>query len=220
VTERRAERAIRLRRETPTFVRYTRPAVLPQSAEREPFHFPGGDLTAASIDDIREVAKFVWPKPVSRLRNRDRGLYKIASFLREHEGATWQQRWNASKLHAGPIAARDVCGGGSIGGEYTQAVQALFALRVVRPTLSAFRINRFTIYPDYLVPAEDDPALERYVAAVESTDIKDAIRVILVRNRSDVWASLTGAENRASPKPALRGADPRPAGRRAACRRP
>ena len=55
-------------------------------------------------------------------------------------------------------------------------MQALFALRIVRPTLSAVRINRFTIYPDYLVAAEDDAALDRYVAAVESTDIKDDFR--------------------------------------------
>ena len=106
----------------------------------------------------------VWPNPVSRLRSRDRGLYKIASFLGEHEGATWQERWDASELHSGVIAGRDVCGGGTAGGEYTQAVQALFALRVVRPTLSAMRINRFTIYPDYLVAAEDDAALDRYIA--------------------------------------------------------
>ena len=84
-----------------------------------------------------------------------------------------QERWDASDLHDGVVAAREVGGGGTAGGEYTQAVQALFALRVVRPTLSALRINRFTIYPDYLVAAEDDAALDRYVAAVESTDIKD-----------------------------------------------
>ena len=40
-------------------------------------------------------------------------------------------------------------GGGTPGAEYTQGVQTLFALRVVRPTLSAFRINRFTIYAEY-----------------------------------------------------------------------
>ncbi|MCW2628049.1 MAG: hypothetical protein JWR48_4771 [Mycobacterium sp.] len=172
----------------PSFVRYTRPAVLPRSAEREPSHFPRGDLTCAAMDDIREVAKRVWPKPVSRLRSRDRGLYKIASFLGEHEGATWQQRWDASELHAGAIAARDVCGGGSCGGEYTQAVQTLFALRVVRPTLSAFRINRFTIYADYLTAAEDDPPLDRYVAAVESTDVKDIFKRWAV---FDVCVALT-----------------------------
>lgn len=129
MTERRAERAVRIRREQPSFVPYTRPAVQPKSAEREPFHFPRGDLRSAAVDDIREVAKQVWPKPISRLRSRDRGLYKFASFLREHGGATWQQRWDASELHSGVIAAREVCGGGDTGSEYTQAVQTLLALR-------------------------------------------------------------------------------------------
>ena len=79
-------------------------------------------------------------------------MYKFASFLGEHGGATWQQRWDASELHYGVIAAREVCGGGDTGSEYTQASQTLFALRIVRPTLPAFRINRFTIYADISPP--------------------------------------------------------------------
>ncbi len=173
MSERRAERAIRIRRDQQSPIRYTRPALLPQSAESEPCHFPRGDLRAASVDEIRDVAKQVWPEPVSRVRSRDRGIYKIAGFLGEHDGATWQQRWDASKLADGAIAAREICGGGHSGSEYTAGAQALFALRVVRPTLSAFRINRFTIYPDYLATAENDPALDRYLKAVASAEIKD-----------------------------------------------
>ena len=68
----------------------------------------------------------------------------------------------------GEVAAREVGGGGTAGTEYTEGVQTLFALRIVRPTLSALRINQLTIYPQYVVPAEDDGGLNRYAAAVDA----------------------------------------------------
>ncbi|MDX1886877.1 site-specific integrase [Mycolicibacterium sp. 120270] len=176
MSERRAERAVRLRREQPGLVRYTRPAIVPALIWREPFHFPQGDLRAADVEEIRPIAKQLWPEPVSRRRSRDRGLYKLTAFLAEHPGATWQQRWDASPLGRGEVAAREVAGGGTAGTEYTEGVQTLFALRIVRPTLTALRINQLTIYPQYVVPAEDDDELHRYAAAVDAAAMSDLFK--------------------------------------------
>lgn len=173
MTERRAERALRLRRDQPGSVRYTRPAVVPTFDERNPTHFPRGDLRCADVEEVRTVAKQVWPDPANRRRSRDRGLYKLAAFLAEHSGDTWQQRWDASPLGDGQVAARAVSGGGTVGTEYTQGVQTLFALRIVRPTLAALRINQLTIYPQYVVPAENDEGLNRFVAAVNAATLSD-----------------------------------------------
>jgi hypothetical protein len=173
VNERRADRALRLRRDQPGSVRYTRPAVVPTFDQREPMHFPRGDLRCADVDKIRTVAKQVWPDPASRRRSRDRGLYKLAALLVEHPGDTWQQRWDASPLGDGQIAARAVGGGGAVGTEYTQGVQTLFALRIVRPTLVALRINQLPIYPQYVVPAEHDDGLNRFAAAVSAVTLSD-----------------------------------------------
>lgn len=173
MNERRAERALRLRRDQPGSVRYTRPAVVPTFDQRDPTHFPRGDLRWADIEEIRAVAKQVWPDPASRRRSRDRGLYKLAALLAEHPGDTWQQRWDASPLGSGQIAARAVGGGGAVGTEYTQGVQTLFALRVVRPTLVALRINQLPIYPQYVVPAENDDGLNRFAAAVSAATMSD-----------------------------------------------
>lgn len=136
-------------------------------------HFPRGDLRCADVEKIRAIAKQVWPDPASRRRSRDRGLYKLAALLAEHPGATWQQRWDASPLGDGQIAARALGGGGAVGTEYTQGVQTLFALRIVRPTLAALRINQLPIYPQYVVPAESDDGLNRFAAAVSAATMSD-----------------------------------------------
>ncbi|MCV7226475.1 site-specific integrase [Mycolicibacterium komossense] len=173
MNERRAERALRLRRDQPGSVRYTRPAVVPTFDIREPAHFPRGDLRRADVEQIRTVAKQVWPDPASRRRSRDRGLYKLAALLAEHPGDTWQQRWDASPLGSEQVAARVLGGGGAVGTEYTQGVQTLFALRIVRPTLAALRINQLTIYPQYVVPAENDDGLNGFAAAVSAAALSD-----------------------------------------------
>lgn len=173
MSERRAERALRLRREQPGSVRYTRPAVVPTFDLREPAHFPRGDLRNADAEQIRTIAKQVWPEPASRRRSRDRGLYKLAALLAEHPGDTWQQRWDASPLGNEQVAARVLGGGGAVGTEYTQGVQTLFALRIVRPTLAALRINQLTIYPQYVVPVENDEGLNRFANAVSAATLSD-----------------------------------------------
>lgn len=51
-------------------------------------------------------------------------------------------------------------------------MQTLFTLRIVRPTLVALRVNQLTIYPQYVVPAEDD-GLNRFAGAVSTATLSE-----------------------------------------------
>ncbi|MGF6887783.1 hypothetical protein ABIA39_006112 [Nocardia sp. GAS34] len=52
----------------------------------------------------------------------------------------------------------------------TQAIEALLALRIVQPTLEAFRSNIFKEYPAAFRGAQHDPDLDRYFVAVAAAD--------------------------------------------------
>lgn len=159
-----------VRREVPPtiFVRQAviaAPAPLPAVPPR-----PHGMLDAAPIDLIRTVAAEVWPDPRSRRRSRDRGLRLLAGHLTRFPGENWQQRWDASGLHLRGNPVRALGGSSGIGTELTQALEALFALRIIRPTLEAFRSNRFRDYADAFRQAHDDPALDRIFTAIDAAD--------------------------------------------------
>ncbi|MFC9982871.1 hypothetical protein [Gordonia sp. NPDC127522] len=60
--------------------------------------------------------------------------------------------------------------------EFAQGLEALFALRVIRPTLQAFRANKLMRYSHEFAQAESDPELERFIAAVNETDASDKFK--------------------------------------------
>ena len=53
-------------------------------------------------------------------------------------------------------------------GDITHALALLCCLRVIRPSLPAFRSNHFVGYADLFQSAEADPELDRFVALVEA----------------------------------------------------
>lgn len=110
-------------------------------------------------------------------------------YLQDFPGASWQERWDSCELNTQHLPAGDVSSGKTAArAEFVQAVEALFALRVIRPTLGAFRANRWRLYSEIFVAAEHDPALEAYLAAVAATDAKDVYQRWAVL---DVCAALT-----------------------------
>ncbi|MFC9982081.1 hypothetical protein [Gordonia sp. NPDC127522] len=72
--------------------------------------------------------------------------------------------------------------------EFAQGLEALFALRVIRPTLQAFRANKLMRYSHEFAQAENDPELERFITAVNETDASDKFERWAV---FDVCAALT-----------------------------
>lgn len=159
-----------VRREVPPtkFVRQAvvaAPAFVPEAPPQ-----PQGDLGCASIEDIRTVAMRVWPEPVSRVKSRARGLGRLGEHLQRFPGDTWQQRWEASGLNARGNPVRELSAKSDAAASLTQALEAMFALRIIQPTLEAFRSNQFKDYPAAFLAAQNDPELNHYVTAVENAD--------------------------------------------------
>ncbi|WP_219589317.1 tyrosine-type recombinase/integrase [Gordonia terrae] len=142
------------------------------------------------MPDIVAIATNVWPEPARRRRSRNRGLDKIGIYLCGHPGDTWQQRWEACDLNTQLLPAGDasLTGTTTERAEFAQGLEALFALRVIRPTLPALRANKLLRYSHELTQAESDAALDRFVTAVHESDASDKFKRFAV---FDVCAALT-----------------------------
>ncbi len=150
----------------PRFVRHAvvaAPAPAPLNPPR-----PGGVLDCAGIEQIREVAAATWPEPVSRRTSRDRGLIRLLAHLEAFPGETWQRRWEASGLNERGRPVRELAEATGHRAGLTQALEALFCLRILRPTLESYRSNRFPSIPDAFRVAQADAQLDRFFAAVEA----------------------------------------------------
>ncbi len=118
----------------------------------------------------------MWPAPNSRRVNRNRGLYLLTEYLRGHPGSTWQERWDASDLHTLALSAAELTTTEAARAQFGQALGAMFALRVIQPTSSAFRANKLMKYTDQFVIAESDPQLDSYIAAVLASDSTETFK--------------------------------------------
>ncbi|PKZ63539.1 integrase [Gordonia terrae] len=149
-----------------------------------------GDLSSASMPTIVALATSVWPEPIHRRRSRNRGLDKIGDYLCKYSGDTWQERWDICELNIQLLTAGDAAPTGttSARAEFTQGIEALFALRVIRPTLRAFRANKLLCYSHEFAQAEGDPALDSFITAVDETDASDRFKRWAV---FDVCTALT-----------------------------
>jgi hypothetical protein len=85
-------------------------------------------------------------------------------------GRSWQQRWLASGFDAGDRPARELADTDWARAEATHSLMVLCCLRVVRPSLAAFRGNHFVRYHEHFEPAQADPQLEEFVRRVQAQD--------------------------------------------------
>ena len=129
---------------------------------------PHGKLDAADSDRIRRLAARLWPTPTSRRLSRDRGLRRLTEYLASFPGDTWQARWEAAGLNEKHRPVRDLGTSASIRTEYTQALEAMLALRIIQPSLVAFRSNTFKDYPAAFRLAQEDADLDQFFAAVDA----------------------------------------------------
>jgi integrase len=133
---------------------------------------PHGDLTRASIEDIAQAVRTSWPtKSADNRWRRSRGVRDLLQHLGEFPGGTWQQRWEASGFNepARPVsvlrsAPRDRSQIGT-------GAACLFCLRVIQPSLEAFRSNQFLYYGKRFLVAQNDPLLEKFWAQVQATPV-------------------------------------------------
>jgi hypothetical protein len=126
---------------------------------------PHGNLDTATAEQIAAIADQVWPVTQSRSSDRT-GLRALLTLLAEHPGKTWQERWLASGLDAGTTQVRDLFKLPTQREHAGHALKVLFCLRVIRPSLAAFRASRFKHYFQFFEAAQADPDLDRFVELV------------------------------------------------------
>ncbi|MCT9627564.1 hypothetical protein HWD94_20955, partial [Pseudarthrobacter equi] len=106
-----------------------------------------------------------------------------------HAGRTWQEKWISSGFNDGHRKIRELTTGNfRLDGELGHSLMLLCCLRVIRPSLEAFKINSFYRYHEHFEQAQNDPDLDRFLALVEQQDTSHHFKRCA---RMDVAAALT-----------------------------
>ncbi|MFF1252720.1 tyrosine-type recombinase/integrase [Pseudarthrobacter sp. NPDC058329] len=150
---------------------------------------PQGDLDTATLETINWLVDVIWPRTQPRCSLRRAGLRWLLAYLEGHPGRTWQERWVASGLNDGHRRIRELTTGNArLDGELGHSLLLLCCLRVIRPSLAAFRVNSFVRYHEHFEAAQNDPDLERFLALVNKHDTSGHFKRCA---RFDVAAALT-----------------------------
>ncbi|WP_316959576.1 site-specific integrase [Streptomyces sp. TRM68367] len=96
----------------------------------------------------------------------------VLEYLLDFPGQTWQERWDASPVGQGLVAANTLGTRRSTGLAITPGVRALYCLRVIQPTLLTFRRNVLHNFAPMFVAAQGDPLLNKYAAQVEAQPMR------------------------------------------------
>jgi hypothetical protein len=126
-----------------------------------------------------------WP---NRRGGRLESIRALLTCLAGFGGETWQERWIAGGFNDAGRPVSQISPGEPAAGPLTPALAALFALRVITPSLGAVRSNRFLGYPGIFRIAQADPALDGLFAAASELIGPDAIRREAL---TDVTVALT-----------------------------
>jgi hypothetical protein len=143
--------------------RFVSGAMRPVAAVAQTPPKPFGDLDRADAADLCELAgSFGEGTPVTRVQ-RGAATKVVLEYLAEFAGQTWQQRWDASPLGRGEHGAA-VLGTTRTApyGAHT-GVRQLFCMRVIQPSLLAFRRQQFTAFNEQFAAAQHDPLLTKFV---------------------------------------------------------
>lgn len=137
---------------------------------------PYGDLACSSIASIARLASALPAEDVSRSARYQWGeaTRAVLEYLVGFPGESWQERWDASSLGQGSVDADTVSPRRSAGGSIAVGMRALYCLRVIQPSLLAFRRTPLTRFGTMFIASQDDPGLLRYVQAVHAQPLRHA----------------------------------------------
>lgn len=137
---------------------------------------PRGDLQTATSERIVRVSTSTWGDWRNRDGNRPQGIRTLLTHLARFDGASWQQRWINAGLDEVGQPVTTIGNGGPATGTLTTALAALCALRVIQPSVAAYRSNRILDYPDTFRIAQADPALDDLFTTAGRLIEGDAVR--------------------------------------------
>ncbi|MFD4524231.1 tyrosine-type recombinase/integrase [Streptomyces sp. NPDC058470] len=154
---------------------------------------PFGDLSAASIEDLCQLAtEILRGQTKSRGEKRRKGIRLLFGHLGVLPGDTWQERWEASGFNdenapsVSTLARPEVRYDSS---NLSSALKMAFGLRVIQPSLSGFRANRFGDYAEPFRELQRDSKLDDFFAAVDSQPEMSPLNRLRVK--FDVTCALT-----------------------------
>jgi integrase len=149
----------------------------------------GEDLDTATLEVIAGLVDEIWPRKQPRAWLRRKGLGWLLDYLADYPGGTWQEKWLASGFNDGHRRIRELTtGNGRLDGELGHSLMLLCCLRVIRPSLAAFRVNSFVRYHEHFEPAQRDPDLAAYLELVDKQETSKHFKQCA---RFDVAAALT-----------------------------
>ncbi|MFI1868894.1 tyrosine-type recombinase/integrase [Streptomyces jumonjinensis] len=151
---------------------------------------PFGDLSRTPADEILRIVEQVTKGQPNPGRRR-RSVQRVFSVLEEMPGDTWQERWQASGFDdEGAESVRVLAREGDRidSADLTAGLKLAFCMRVIRPSISGFRANKFLDYSAMFREFQPDPLLERFFTATDDFDFHHMHRL---RAKSDLTAALT-----------------------------
>lgn len=97
-------------------------------------------------------------------------MARLLDHLASQPGQTWQQHWISSGLDALDRPVRELGTDERLRGEPSHSLLLLCCLRVIRPSLAAFRSNHFVRYHEHFEVAQADPQLDGFIELVQAQD--------------------------------------------------
>lgn len=131
---------------------------------------PFGDLAQASIEELVELAGSPTFGAMGKsLGKRRRGTRQMLNHLSDFTGETWQQRWDASGLNELPRPVSELADTKYHGYDMTYGLKSLLLMRVFKPSLPAFRANKFVDYATLFCRSQQDPLLDKFFDQARQT---------------------------------------------------
>jgi hypothetical protein len=148
-----------------------RPAVVPATtrivgappvATTQPLPF--GDLSAAPIDQLANLAAEQFGVERHGIRANRQGMTWLLERLSDYPGDTWQERWETAGLNEPPPPIGELAGEDTVRRRRINAaaLQA-YSIRLIRPSFAAFRATTGANgYPERFRRIAKDPLLEEF----------------------------------------------------------
>ena len=133
---------------------------------------PRSDMTRASVEEIAQAVRTTWPtKSTDNRWRRSRGARDLLQYLSEFPGETWQHRWQASGFNEPGRPVSVLRSAPRDRSQIGTGAACLFCLRVIQPSLEAFRSNQFLYYGRRFLVAQNDPLLDKFWEQVQTTTV-------------------------------------------------
>jgi hypothetical protein len=133
---------------------------------------PWGDLACASIEEIAQVVRTAWStKSADNRWRRSRGVRDLLEHLSDFPGESWQERWQASGFDEPGRPVSSLRSAPRDRSQIGTGAACLFCLRIIQPSLEAFRSNVFLYYGKRFLTVQNDPLLEKFWAEAQAAPV-------------------------------------------------